>query len=107
MGWGTTFTAEVYLNRQTFEHKYELTEKIKELEGYIESAKRELIAYAVATPRDIVADKNEEGYTQNPINVVLHSVQATFEWREDKYRQLHKLYQYEEYLQEQSSQPQQ
>jgi hypothetical protein len=107
MGWGTTFTAEVYLNRQTFEHKYELTEKIKELEGYIESAKRELIAYAVATPRDIVADKNEEGYTQNPINVVLHSVQETFEWMEDNYRQLHKLYQYEEYLQEQSSQPQQ
>jgi hypothetical protein len=107
MGWGTTFTAEIYLSRQTFEHKYELTEKIKELEGYIESAKRELIAYAVATPRDIVADKNEEGYTQNPINVVLHSVQETFEWMEDNYRQLHKLYQYEEYLQEQSSQPQQ
>lgn len=37
--------------------KDELDEKIKEVEGYIESAKRELTTYAVATPRDIIAEK--------------------------------------------------
>jgi Na+/phosphate symporter len=107
MGWGTTFTAEVYLNRQTFEHKYELTERIKEIEDYIESAKQELTAYAVSTPRDVIAEKDESGYPQNPIDEVLRKVRETLQWMEENYTTLHKLYQYEEYLQEQSSQPQQ
>lgn len=80
--------------------KDELDEKIKEVEGYIESAKRELTAYAVATPRDIIAEKNEEGYIQNPIDEVLRKVNETLEWMEDNYRDLNRLYQYQQYLEE-------
>jgi Na+/phosphate symporter len=100
MGWGTSFKAEIYLSRQVFNSKLELDERIKELEGYIESAKRELTAYAVATPRDIIAEKDESGYTQNPIDELLRKVHETFEWMEDNYRDLNKLYQYQEYLEE-------
>lgn len=100
MGYGTSFKAEIYLNRQIFSSKHELDIKIEEVEGYIESAKRELTAYAVATPRDIIAEKDESGYIQNPIDEVLRKTRETLEWMEDNYRDLNKLYQYKQYLEE-------
>lgn len=100
MGWGTSFKVDIYLSRQVFNSKYELDERVKELEGYIESAKRELTAYAVATPRDIIAEKDESGYIQNPIDELLRKVHETFEWMEDNYRDLNRLYQYQQYLEE-------
>ena len=100
MGWGTSFKAEIYLSRQVFRSKLELDERIKELEGYIESAKQELTAYAVATPRDIIAEKDESGYIQNPIDEVLRKTREIFEWIEDNYRDLNRLYQYQQYLEE-------
>lgn len=100
MGYGTSFTTEIYLNRQIFNSKDELDEKIKEVEEYIESAKSELTAYAVATPRDIIAEKDESGYIQNPIDEVLRKTRETFEWMEDNYRDLNRLYQYQQYLEE-------
>jgi len=100
MGYGTTFTTDIYLNRQIFESRWELDEKVKELEDYIQSAKGELIALAVSTPRDVIAEKDESGYPQNPIDEVLRKTRETFEWMEDNYRELNKLYQFQEYLDE-------
>lgn len=100
MGYGTSFTTEIYLNRQIFNSKLELDKKIKEVEENIESAKRELTVYAVATPRDIIAEKNEGGYFQNPIDEVLRKVYDVLEWMEDNYRDLNRLYQYQQYLEE-------
>ena len=47
MGYGTLFTTDIYLNRQIFESRYELDEKVKELEKFIEMSKQELLALAV------------------------------------------------------------
>lgn len=100
MGYGTSFTADIYLNRQIFERRYELDEKVKELEDYIQSAKGELIALAVSTPRDVIAEKDESGYPQNPIDEVLRKTKETIQWMEDNYRELNKLYQFQQYLDE-------
>jgi hypothetical protein len=100
MGYGTSFTTEIYLNRQIFQNRYELDERIKEIEGYIESAKQVLTALAVSTPKDVIAEKDEEGYVQNPIDEVLRKTRETFEWMEDNYRDLNRLYQYQQYLEE-------
>jgi hypothetical protein len=100
MGWGTSFKADIYLSRQVFNSKYELDEKIKEVEEYIESAKQELTALAVSTPKDVIAEKDEEGYVQNPIDEVLRKTKGIFEWMEDNYRDLNRLYQYQQYLEE-------
>ena len=100
MGYGTAFTTEIYLNRQIFQNRHELDERIKEIEGYIESAKQVLTALAVSTPKDVIAEKDEEGYVQNPIDEVLRKTKETFEWMEDNYRDLNKLYQYQQYLEE-------
>ena len=100
MGYGTAFTTEIYLNRQIFQNRHELDERIKEIEGYIESAKQELTALAVSTPKDVIAEKDEEGYVQNPIDEVLRKTKGIFEWMEDNYRDLNRLYQYQQYLEE-------
>ena len=100
MGYGTAFTTEIYLNRQIFQNRHELDERIKEIEGYIESAKQELTALAVSTPKDVIAEKDESGYIQNPIDEVLRKTREIFEWMEDNYRYLNKLYQYKQYLEE-------
>jgi len=100
MGYGTTFTADIYLNRQIFESRWELDEKVKELEKFIEMSKQELLALAVSTPKDVIAEKSEDGYPQNPIEEVLRKTRETFEWMEDNYRELNKLYQFQEYLDE-------
>ena len=100
MGYGTAFTTEIYLNRQIFQNRYELDEKIKEVEGYIESAKQELTALAVSTPKDVIAEKDESGYPQNPIDEVLRKTREIFEWMEDNYSDLNRLYQYQQYLDE-------
>lgn len=100
MGYGTSFTTDIYLNRQIFESRWELDEKVKELEDYIQSAKGELIALAVSTPRDVIAEKDESGYPQNPIDEVLIKTKETIQWMEDNYRELNKLYQFQQYLDE-------
>jgi hypothetical protein len=100
MGFGTAFTTEIYLNRQLFNSRYELDETVKELEGYIESSKRELTALAVATPKDIIAEKDESGYPQNPFDEVLRKTSEIFEFMEENYSNLNKLYQYQQYLDE-------
>lgn len=100
MGYGTSFTADIYLNRQIFESRYEVDEKIKELEKFIEQGKQELLALAVSTPKDVIAEKNEDGYVENPLDQIIRKTRETFEWMEDNYRELNKLYQFQEYLDE-------
>ena len=100
MGYGTTFTADIYLNRQIFDSRYELDIRVQELEDMIESAKRELTAFAVGTPKDFMAEKNEDGYVENPIDQILRRTREIFEWMEDNYRELNRLYQFQEYLDE-------
>jgi hypothetical protein len=100
MGYGTSFTTDIYLNRQIFESRWELDEKVKELEKFIEQGKQELLALAVSTPKDVIAEKDADGYPQNPIEEVLRKTRETFEWMEDNYRELNKLYQFQEYLDE-------
>ena len=100
MGYGTTFTLDIYLNRQIFNSRSELDDKIKELENMIELSKRELLAFAIGTPKDIIAEKNEYGEVENPIDQILRRTAEAFEWMEDNYRELNKLYQFKEYLDE-------
>lgn len=100
MGYGTAFTTEIYLSRQLFENRYQLDERVKELEGYIESSKKELTALAMSTPKDIISEKDESGYPQNPFDEVLRRTSEIFEFMEENYRDLNKLYQYQNYLDE-------
>jgi len=60
MGWGTDFTADIFLNRLSFTHPSELDDKIEELEYSIEENKKELAMYAVSNIKDVVPDEWQE-----------------------------------------------
>ena len=100
MGFGTEFTTEIYLDRKIFNTRYELDQEIKEIESDIESIKKELTAMAVGTPKDIMSEKNEDGYIQSPFDQVLRRTTELFEQLEENYSLLNKLYQYQQYLEE-------
>lgn len=54
MGWGTSFTPEIFLNKHTFHSREELIDKIKDLEESINTDKSLLKMYAISTPTDII-----------------------------------------------------
>jgi hypothetical protein len=56
MGWGTTFSPEIYLSKVTFDNSWEIENYISEKELYIKDAKNRLCMYASATPKDICPD---------------------------------------------------
>lgn len=56
MGWGTTFTSEIYLSRKYFDTVYDIEEYIKEKEEDIKAVERQLLMYASSTPKDIIPD---------------------------------------------------
>jgi hypothetical protein len=100
MGSATYFETEVFINRKVFSSRYELDQEIKDVEGFIESAKRELTAFSVSTPKDVMATQNEDGYVENPIDQILRRTGEIFEWMEENYFLLNRLYQFREYLEE-------
>ena len=59
MTWGTDFTAEIFLSRQTFSRKYEVEIRIEELVELINECEALLKMYASATPNNIVPPEEE------------------------------------------------
>jgi hypothetical protein len=96
MGWGTQFTTDVYLSRMSFDSKWELRDKIKEEEESIKSIQLEIAMMVAATPKDIVTDSD----TENAVTNLKFKLNELFEWLEETYFLLAKLYQLQQYLEE-------
>lgn len=54
MGWGTSFKADIYLNRQSYQNKLQVEAAIDEQEEEIENCTKQLLMYAMAVPSDII-----------------------------------------------------
>lgn len=94
MGWGTDFTADVFLNKMTFENKYQVKEKIEEITEELVSDKQSLYMYASANPKDLIPEdwKNESiAFIQIKVDELLQRI-------EENYRLLVKLELYLETL---------
>jgi uncharacterized protein YlzI (FlbEa/FlbD family) len=93
MGWGTSFTADIYLNRIIFNSKYEVQSKIEELEENINRYREEILMYASATPKDIFPNSEED---------ILFSIKCKindlFECLEDDYRLLTRVHHFMEHI---------
>ena len=100
MGFGTIFTTDIYLNRQIFNSRYELDDRVKELESDIEKIKSKISAMVTSRPKDIINEKDNDGYMINPIDEVLRMTTELFEWLEEIYSELNKLYLFQQYLDE-------
>lgn len=59
MGWGTSFTADIYLSKKLYHSLNEIDDEIKDIEEKIEREKYTLLMYASATPKDISSDDSD------------------------------------------------
>lgn len=92
MGWGTDFTAEIYLSRKIFSNQYELDEAIKSFEDEISNIKSRLLMYASANIKEITPTDMEE----EPINFVYYKVTDEMKSLEENIIELHLLNLYKE-----------
>ncbi len=57
MGWGTTFSPEIYLSKVTFDSKWEIEDYIKDKETSINFIRNKLLIFAASSPKDICPDE--------------------------------------------------
>ena len=101
MGWGTDFTANIYLDRMTFKTIQEVKNKIEENEKYINDAKQKIKMFVSSTPIGIVPDE----FKDEPINWLNSEIDILFEIIDESIKENVILYQYVDYLENQSNLP--
>ena len=96
MGWGTDFTADIYLNRLIFNSIYELEDTIQNCKDEIEEHNRTLLMYASSNPKDIVPEEWED----QSMDFIRREVGEVLRELESEIRQLKDLEYYSQYLKE-------
>ena len=96
MGWGTDFTADIYLNRLIFDSIYELEDTIQNCKDEIEEYNRALLMYASSNPKDIIPEE----WKDEPINFMRIEVSRILRELEDEIKHLKDLEYYLQYLKE-------
>jgi hypothetical protein len=66
MGWGTSFTIEIYLSKKIYNSKSELIDEIDQLKDYINTSKERILQYASSNIKDILPEE----YKNNPLEWV-------------------------------------
>ena len=79
MGWGTDFTADIYISRERFKNEYELDEKIKETKELIRTI-REKILMACMGGKDSFNLKDCEDNECDAIDVIHKNVNEWLDW---------------------------
>jgi hypothetical protein len=100
MGYGTSFTTEIYLSRKVFNSDSELDDNIKEIESLININKKIILALAVSTPKDVLSFNNEGDFNEHPLDIIIHRTDKIFESLDEYYLELSRLYILRQYLEE-------
>lgn len=77
MGWGIDFTADIYLNKQSYSNKHEVEDKIKEINEDIQIAKEHLFLL-VGGSTSLVSDefKNDKAiYLHSQVSDILNELE--------------------------------
>lgn len=79
MGFGTNFTADIYLSRERFQTEYELDLKIEETQDYIRIA-REKILMACMNGKEAFNIEDCEGNKCDLVDVVHRNMNEWLDW---------------------------
>lgn len=85
MGWGTSFTGDIYISKKLFKSQSDLDDEIKDIEEQIQSVKETLLMYASSTPKDIFKDESDI------ISEIKVTIDQSFNYLKDLHFQLLKL----------------
>lgn len=94
MGWGTSFNAEIYLNKQLYYSMGEIEDAIQDRQEDIQRAREVLLMTAMAHPNDLTTEGQDTLYAiRNIINEQLETI-------EESVRDLLNLKAYQEAIEE-------
>jgi hypothetical protein len=60
MSWGTTFTYKHFLDRQTFENRYQLEEAIRDKQEEVDAGVQKIMILAASNPGDLIPGEWKE-----------------------------------------------
>ncbi len=96
MAWGTDFTTDIYLSRETYTSRQEVINKIEELTDSINGYKTKLKMYASANLNDILPDE----WNEDPISWLDVQLNDLFELYDEDTIKQYRLGLYLDYLKE-------
>ena len=95
MGWGTDFTSNIYLNKQTYLNIYQVNDKIDELEEERDYYETKLHMYSSSNVKDIVP---RDWMDDDPISWLQKEVSQILQELNEINVELYKLGLYKEFL---------
>lgn len=98
MGWGTDFTASIYLNRETYNNIWEVEQKIEELEEDLNIINKTLISTSSMTPI-----KEDEDSMFDLARELIRNIDEILEWYKETAVRIYKLNLYLEKLKDNQS----
>lgn len=90
MSWGTDFTTDIFLTRQSFSNLYELENKIEDNNKLISSIKSRIMMYGSSSPSELIPEDWEE----DAINFIAQRIEELFEEYEEVLIENYRLYLY-------------
>ena len=94
MTWGTDFSIDIFLSRQEYKSKFDVEDKIKELDEQINDCESQIKMYVSATPKDIVPSE----YSEEQISWLNNQINEHLEMYREYITDRFKLELYLEYL---------
>ncbi len=96
MGWGITFTPELYLSKFSFQSIYELQGRIREEEETITYIEKRILMIAASNPKDICGEE----FKEEPLSFIQSEVSDLLRDYEEGIQLLIKLRMFETHLEE-------
>lgn len=90
MSWGTTFEAEVFLSRESYDSIYQVESAIEEVRDDIKKARERILMYAAGGCNG-VSHNDSDGAPINPIEALYNELNAWLELYDDYNLRLYKL----------------
>jgi len=96
MSWGTNFSTDIFLSRQEYKSKFDVEDRIKELDEQINDCEVQIKMYVSATPKDIVPTE----YSEEQISWLNHQINEQFEMYRESVIDRFRLVLYLEFLEQ-------
>lgn len=83
MGWGTTFTADIYLSRESIHSKYDLDSQLDEVRDDIQHIREKILMFCAAGPNALPKTDCEGNELDEYITSLHHEMKELFKWYEE------------------------
>lgn len=90
MGWGTCFTADIYMSRESIKDLYTLESEIESADNDIRTIRERILMYCAAGV-SAGQKKDVEGNDLDPIFSIHTEVSELFEWYQEAVEKKYKL----------------